>query len=160
MNKSELKPVINEKTYWDELKIGQQCSYGHYHVTEQEIIDFAKQYDPMEFHIDSQKAKSSAIGALCASGIHTLGIMQRLTFDNIYTHWHIVAGRELRKCQFRLPVFVNDYLAVNMTIINLTVDSRADRGNVELKLIVKNTEGKTVLEVEGEIVLQRRPNVQ
>ena len=83
--------------------------------------------------------------------------MQRLTFDNIYAHWHIVAGRELRRCQFRLPVFVNDYLTVNMSIINLTADTRTNRGNVELKLNVINAEGKTVLEVEGEIVLQRRP---
>jgi len=34
---------------------------------------------PMEFHVDPEKAKLSPIGALCASGIHTLGIMQRLT---------------------------------------------------------------------------------
>lgn len=162
INESALKSAKieqNQKIYWDELNEGEQFSYGHYQVTEHEIIDFAKRYDPMEFHVDPEKAKLSPIGALCASGIHTLGIMQRLTFDNIYANWHIVAGRELRKCHFRLPVFVNDSLTVNMTIAKLSVDTRIDRGNAELKFEVKNAKGKTVLEVEGEIVLQRFPNI-
>ena len=150
-------PLKTEKTYWDDLKEGEQFSYGHYQVTEHEIIDFAKRYDPMEFHVDPEKAKLSPLGALCASGIHTLGIMQRLTFDNIYKNWHVVAGKELRKCQFRLPVLVNDYLTVNMTIVSLSADIRIGRGNAELKFDVKNTKGCTVLEVEGEIILQRQP---
>lgn len=144
-----------EKNYWDELSKGQEYSYGQYQVSEQEIIDFAKRFDPMEFHTDPEKAKLSPLGALCASGIHTLGIMQRLTFDNIYKNWHIVAGKELRKCQFLRPVFVNDTLTVSMTIINLTPDLRADRGNTELKFVVKNTKEQAVLEVQGEIVLLR-----
>jgi len=161
INKSAVKSATieqNKKIYWDELKEGEQFSYGHYQVSEHEIIDFAKRYDPMEFHIDPEKAKLSPIGALCASGIHTLGIMQRLTFDNIYANWHIVAGRELRKCHFRQPVFVNDCLTVNMTIVKLSEDTRIDRGNAQLIFKVKNAKGSTVLEVEGEIVLQRSPN--
>ncbi|KGJ88899.1 MaoC family dehydratase [Colwellia psychrerythraea] len=153
------KTTLNRKIYWDDLTEGEQFSYGHYQVTAHEIIEFATRYDPMEFHVDPEKAKVSPIGALCASGIHTLGIMQRLTFDNIYVNWHIVAGRELRKCQFRLPVLVNDCLTVNMTIVKLSEDTRIDRGNAALTFDVKNAKGKTVLEVEGEIVLQRTPSV-
>lgn len=152
------KTVVNRKTYWDELIEGEQFSYGHYQVSEHEIIDFAKRYDPMEFHVDPEKAKLSPIGSLCASGIHTLGITQRLTYDHIYANWHIVAGRELRKCQFRLPVFVDDCLTVNMTIVKLSEDTRIDRGNAALTFEVKNAKGNTVLEVEGEIVLQRSPS--
>ena len=147
------------KIYWNDLKEGEQYSYGSYQITEQEIIEFAQRYDPMEFHVDPEKARSSPIGALCASGIHTLGIMQRLTFDNIYTNWHIVAGRELSRCHFRLPVFVNDSLTVNMIIKKLTADFHHDRGHAELKFDVRNAKGKTVLEVEGEIVLQRLPSL-
>lgn len=144
------------KIYWDELSEGQEYSYGQYQVSEQEIIDFAKRFDPMDFHIDPEKAKSSPLGALCASGIHTLGIMQRLTFDNIYKNWHMVAGKELAKCQFLRPVFVNDTLSVTMTIISLTPDFRADRGKVNIKFLVKNAKEQAVLAVEGEIVLQRK----
>lgn len=161
MNKSILtsgSKIKSQKIYWDELKEGEQFSYGSYQVTEREIIDFARQYDPMDFHIDPEKAKASPIGALCASGIHTLGIMQRLTFDNIYANWHIVAGREFRKCQFRLPVVANDCLTVHMKIVKLSLDSRIDRGNAELAIDVTNASGRTVLELEGEIILQRQPN--
>ena len=156
INSTENNSTQKDKIYWDDLKEGQKCSYGQYKVSEKEIIDFAKRFDPMEFHTDPDKAKLSPLGALCASGIHTLGIMQRLTFDNIYKNWHIVAGKELRKCQFLRPVFVNDTLAVTMKIISLQVDIRTDRGSAELNFVVKNAKQQPVLEVQGEIILMRK----
>ena len=147
-----------EKVYWDDLKVGEELAYGQYTVNEKEIIDFAKRYDPMEFHTDPEKAKLSPLGELCASGIHTLGIMQRLTFDHVYRNWHIVAGKELTRCQFLRPVFVNDILAVTMKVISLKSDTRNNRGSVELNLVVTNAKFQPVLEVQGEIILLKKTN--
>lgn len=151
-------PIAKKKVYWDELIEGQQLSYGQYQVSEKEIIAFAKRFDPMDFHTDPEKAKLSPLGALCASGIHTLGIMQRLTFDHIYKHWHIVAGKELSKCQFLRPVFVNDTLSVNMKIIRLQAESHAKRGSAEINFVVINAQQQPVLEVQGEIILLKNNN--
>jgi acyl dehydratase len=145
-----------DKTYWDDLTVGQQYSYGSYLMTEQEIITFAKSYDPMEFHTDPEKAKASPLGVLCASGIHTLAIKQRLSFDNVFKYWHIVAGKCLRQCQFIRPVLVNDTLSAQMTILKLDASNHVNRGIVILKVQIMNQKQQAVLEVEGELVLLKR----
>ena len=149
--------AVNEKVYWDDLELGQQFNFGKYHISEQEIIDFALRYDPMEFHTDPQKAKLSPIGVLCASGIHTIGIMQRLTYDNIYKNWHMVAGKELSSCRFIRPVVPDDTLAVTMTVKEIHQGNRADRGLINLAFALTNIHQQVVLEVDGLIVMLKRP---
>jgi len=149
--------AVTEKTYWNDLELGQQFHFGEYHVSEEEIIDFALRYDPMEFHTDPHKARLSPIGVLCASGIHTIGIMQRLTYDNIYKNWHIVAGKELSSCRFIRPVVPNDTLAVTMIVKEVYQGNRADRGLINLAFALTNSHEQVVLEVEGLIVMLKRP---
>jgi len=149
--------AVNEKVYWDDLELDQQFNFGDYHVSEEEIIDFALRYDPMEFHTDPQKAKQSPIGVLCASGIHTIGIMQRLTYDNIYKNWHMVAGKELSSCRFIRPVVPNDTLSVSMTVKELHRGNRDDRGVISLAFALSNSYQQVVLEVEGRLVMLKRP---
>jgi len=148
--------AVNEKVYWDDLALGQQFNFGEYYVSEEEIIDFALRYDPMEFHTDPKKAKLSPIGVLCASGIHTIGIMQRLTYDNIYKNWHMVAGKELSSCRFIRPVMPNDTLAVTMIVKDIHQGNRSDRGLINLAFSLTNSHQQVVLEVEGLIVMLKR----
>lgn len=146
-----------DKKYWNDLIPGQQYAYGEYQVSEQEIIAFAKNYDPMEFHTDPEKAKASPLGVLCASGVHTLAIKQRLSFDNVFKYWHIVAGKSLRQCQFIRPVLVNDIISATMTILELDDSSQPHQGIVVIKVQVKNHKQQVVLKVEGEVVLLKKP---
>jgi acyl dehydratase len=148
--------IASEKKYWDELQVGEEFTFGQYAVSEKEIIDFATRFDPMEFHTDPEKAKQSPLGALCASGIHTLAIMQRLSFDHVFKNLHIVAGKELRRCQFLRPVFVDNILSVIVKVISLSEGNRKDRGNVKFDIIVNNADFQPVLEVQGEMVILKK----
>lgn len=156
INSVESSFTNTDKKYWDDLVPGQQHCYGSYHMSEKEIIAFAKDYDPMEFHIDAEKAKASPLGVLCASGIHTLAVKQRLSFDNVFKYWHIVAGKSLRQCQFIRPVLVNDIITANMTILTRQESSHPKQGIVVIKVQLLNQHQQTVLKVEGEIVLLKR----
>jgi len=144
------------KLYWDDLSVGQQFSFGDYGVSEAEIIEFGQRFDPMEFHTDLAKAKASPLGGLCASGIHTLAIMQRLAFDNVYRYWHVVAGKQLKSCHFLAPVFVDDQLSVTLTLTRLTPSKRGGRGDVEMSYVVKNQKQQSVLSVTAIMVLLSR----
>ena len=53
---------------FESFKVGQKQNFGAYKVTKNEIIEFAKKYDPQFFHLDEEAAKSSLFGGLCASG--------------------------------------------------------------------------------------------
>ena len=60
--------------YFEDAKIGTSCTAGPYLVTKNEIIQFARQYDPVPRHIDEEAAARSVFGGLTASSAHTLSI--------------------------------------------------------------------------------------
>ncbi|MFP5468894.1 MAG: MaoC/PaaZ C-terminal domain-containing protein, partial [Alphaproteobacteria bacterium] len=59
------------KYYWEDFVPGEVAQFGAYHVTKEEIIEFASEYDPQPMHIDEEGAKKSFMGGLCASGWHS-----------------------------------------------------------------------------------------
>ena len=65
--------------YWEDIEIGTRRDLGTYTFTEQEIIRFAKKYDPQAFHVDTEAAKQSIFGGLIASGWHTAAIWMKLS---------------------------------------------------------------------------------
>ena len=75
--------------YLDDLEIGMTFESDQYTITEEEIITFAKQYDPIYFHVDPEAAKQSEFGGLIASGWNTAGIAQRLSVQGFM---HKIAG--------------------------------------------------------------------
>ncbi len=65
--------------YWEDVEIGTRRDLGTYTFTEDEIIRFAKKYDPQIFHVDPEAAKQSIFGGLIASGWHTAAIWMKLS---------------------------------------------------------------------------------
>ncbi len=64
--------------YWEEVEIGRRRELGTYTFSEEEIIRFAKKYDPQPFHVDPEAAKRSIFGGIIASGWHTAAIWMKL----------------------------------------------------------------------------------
>jgi acyl dehydratase len=64
--------------YWEDVEIGTRRELGDYTFSEEEIIRFARKYDPQPFHIDAQAAKRSIFGGIIASGWHTAAIWMKL----------------------------------------------------------------------------------
>lgn len=65
--------------YWEDIQIGTRRDLGTYTFTQEEIIHFAKKYDPQVFHVDPEAAKQSIFGGLIASGWHTAAIWMKLS---------------------------------------------------------------------------------
>jgi acyl dehydratase len=59
------------RLYFEEAEVGNKRTAGPYLVSKNEIIEFAKKYDPQPFHIDEKAAASSVFAGLTASGAHT-----------------------------------------------------------------------------------------
>ncbi len=66
-----------------EENLGQDLVIGSYTFTTEEIVDFARKYDPQPFHLDSEAAKNSVFGGLCASGWHTTAVFMKLNVMSI-----------------------------------------------------------------------------
>ncbi|MFQ0813516.1 dehydratase [Brucella anthropi] len=66
-----------------EENLGKNLIIGSYRFTAEEIIDFARKYDPQPFHLDAEAAKESVFGGLCASGWHTTAVFMKLNVASI-----------------------------------------------------------------------------
>lgn len=64
--------------YFEDFRRGDTFDLGTRRVLEDEIIDFARQFDPQPFHIDPERAIDSFFGGLVASGWHTTALCMRL----------------------------------------------------------------------------------
>lgn len=69
---------------------------GTHTVTRDEIVDFARKWDPQGFHVDDATAEGGTFGEVIASGAHIFAVLQRLSVEAAYRHWAVVAGRAVR----------------------------------------------------------------
>jgi acyl dehydratase len=92
------------RLFAEDLAVGEPYRLGSHEVTLDEIVAFAERWDPQEFHIDADRAATSPLGVLCASGIHTQAIMQRLSARGLLRNVAVVAGRAMRSMRLTVPV--------------------------------------------------------
>ena len=67
--------------YFEDLKAGDRFKSGTYKVTEEQIVSFAREFDPQPFHLDPAVARQTMFKSLIASGWHTAAIFAREAAD-------------------------------------------------------------------------------
>src|SRR5260370_37000874 len=107
---AEDKPMAN--LYFEEAEIGTSCTAGPYLVTKSEIIQFAKQYDPVPRHIDEEASARSIFRGLTACSAHTFSIFILLT-TRLQPRLHVLAG--MGWDELRLPNAVRPDDALDLT---------------------------------------------
>jgi acyl dehydratase len=116
--------------YANDIVPGTVSDLGHYQVGQQEMIDFALQWDPQGFHTDQDVASTGSFGGVIASGIHTLAILHRMSVLAVQRHWAVVAGVELRSVRFLAPVRPGANLRGTLRIDSVSIDTTRGRGLV------------------------------
>ncbi|GAC68587.1 MaoC/PaaZ C-terminal domain-containing protein [Gordonia soli] len=142
--------------YAEDITVGETRRFGKHSVSEAELVDFAREWDPQSFHIDRAAAESGVYGGLIASGIHTLAIGQRLAVDAVYAQWHVIAGRRLVEVRFLRPVRVGDTLSGTNTVREVAVDDKG-RAQVANDVVLVNQADKPVLSMTVEVLVRARP---
>src|SRR5690606_39852951 len=106
-------------SYFEDLQVGSSVSLGSHTFSREEIVDFARKYDPQPFHLNEDAAQQSLFGALCASGWHTGAVWLRLVIDHRRREAELIRFRGERparygpspgfeKLRWLKPVFVGD----------------------------------------------------
>ena len=107
--------------YFDDLPVGYRFETGQRSLTQDEIIEFAQQYDSQPFHTDPEAAKDSIYGGLIASGVQTMGIGLRLILEsNVWTD-SSMGSPGLDAVRFVRPVRPDDTLRVEGEVLALVV---------------------------------------
>jgi acyl dehydratase len=152
--------VPPDQRYFEDYTPGQVYELGTVTVSEAEIIDFARQFDPQYFHIDPEKAKSSRFGGIIASGWHTIGVTMRLYVDHFLSHVASLASPGIDEIRWPNPVRPGDILKVRVSVLEARPSgSKPDRGVVRAKIEAINQRDEQVLSMIGISILGRRERV-
>src|SRR5688572_11242050 len=130
---------------FEDFAPGQVYELGSKTVTEEEIVDFARRFDPQPFHIDAEAAKDSDFGGLIASGWHTGAMWMRMYVDNVLG----TASRGspgIEELRWLAPVRPGDTLTGTLTVLD-TAPSERDptRGTVRIRAEMTNGDGVVVM---------------
>ncbi|MBV8751003.1 MAG: MaoC family dehydratase [Candidatus Eremiobacteraeota bacterium] len=140
--------------YLEDFVAGSVAEAGSVLVTEDEVLDFARRYDPQPFHTDPEAAKNWPYGGLIASGWHTAAMMMRLVVDNFIDGETSLGSPGLGPIRWKLPVRPGDVLRVRARVLdNRRSQSKPDRGTVTLEVEVLNQRDEVVMTVENWIAL-------
>jgi len=143
--------------YFEDLKLGDIFGTPTHTVTAEEIVTFARQYDPQSFHTDAVAAKTSLFGQLVASGWHTAAVSMGLMVKGDMKLDGGVIGRGVDQLRWPRPTLPGDTLRVEMTVTEIDpMPSRTGRGRVKLSCRTLNQNGDPVQEMTARLLVQRR----
>ena len=147
---------MRELLYLEDLTVGQRFKTGVHPLSAEEIITFARNYDPQPFHTDPQAAKGSFFAGLAASGWHTGAISMRLQVESgpPLAGGMIGASVELTWPQ---PTRPGDILRVESEILEVSPSrSRPDRGFITLKSQTLNQKDEVLQLQTSKLLVWRR----
>lgn len=144
-------------TYMEDLAVGQKFTAGPIEVTADEVIAFAKKFDPQDFHLDPEKAKDTVFGEHVASGWHTAALTMRMIVDSSPKMKGGMIGRHIEKLNWMRAVKPGDKLYFEGEILEIRPSgSDPTRGVMRVKNTTKNQHGKPVLQMESVVLVPRK----
>lgn len=146
--------------WFEDFTPGQVIPLGSYVLQREEIIEFARRYDPQPFHLDEAAARASDFGGLAASGWNTASVWMRLYVDAVLSD---AAGRGspgVEQLRWWVPVRPGDVLRGTLRVEAAAPSARrADRGTVHFTGELHNGEDVRVMSLRARAFFDRRTAV-
>jgi acyl dehydratase len=144
--------------YWEDFVVGETVELGSYEVTREEILEFARRYDPQPFHVDEEAAAAGPFGGLAASGWHTAAMFMRLFVDGLLLSSASMGSPGIEELRWTAPVRPGDLLTGRVRAIEAyPSERRPDRGTVITHCELLNQDGAVVMTMRGRGFFRRRP---
>jgi acyl dehydratase len=147
------------KYYWEDLTPGRVFETATRTLSEEDIVRFAREYDPQSYHTDAQAARGSPFGGLIASGWQTCGVTMRLMCDGYLLETSCAGSPGLEELRWLKPVRPGDTLRLKSTVLEATPSAKQpNRGTVLFLWETLNQHGEVVLSMRGrQLFLRRAP---
>jgi acyl dehydratase len=144
--------------YFEDVQVGEIQRFGRYEVTREEIIEYARQFDPQPFHVDEAAAKASTFGGLIASGWHTGAMLIRMINDHAIPGAATTGALGFDDLKWLKPVRPGDVLSVETRVIDKTESrSRPEIGVVKIESQVLDQRGEVKMSLISLVLYRRRP---
>lgn len=136
--------------YWEDFKVGEVEQIGGRLVSKDEILEFARQFDPQSIHVDEAAARQSMYGGLIASGWHTCALVMRMMCDAYLLESVSVGSPGIDNLKWLKPVRPGDTIRAQRTTLETRVSkSKPDIGIVNNLWEVFNQHGEMVMSMQG-----------
>lgn len=140
--------------YFEDIELGSSRTSGEMFLAEEDVIRFAREWDPQPFHVDVEAARRSQFGGLTACGVHVFCIASRLTHD--FKPLALIAGLK-QEVEFPNPARPGDRLKLTGRCVGKRPsESKPDRGILTFESEVTNQNGVLVLRMTSTLLVRRR----
>ena len=158
MDVDQTDPVSQDLLFYEDIDVGARQSFGHYQVTREEVLEFARKYDPQSFHLDDDAAATTHFGRISASGWHTCAMTMRMMVDNMNANRQAGLGSPgLDNLRWLKPVFPGDTLRCESEILEKRLSaSRPEMGLFKSKGVTFNQNDEPVLELISNGMIRTR----
>ena len=145
--------------YFEDIVVGQETYFGSYEVTREEVIDFARKYDPQPFHLSDEAAAKTHFGRLAASGWHTCAMSMAVIARHVVdTEQAGLGSPGVDELRWLRPVYPGDTLHVHSKIVEVRPSrSKPEIGSFRSGTTVSNQDGVPVLTFTSIVLMRRRP---
>jgi acyl dehydratase len=152
---------MTERLYFENFHAGQVFTLGTHRISAEEIIAFAREFDPQPQHIDPVAAKASILGGLAASGWHLCGLSMRMMVDGLFARAASMGSPGIDEVQWRKPVYAGDLLQLQTEVLGTRESSRPDRGYIRMRFTLsrlgKSGEAQLVMMFVSSVIMGRKP---
>ena len=145
--------------YFEDFAVGERTEFGHYDVTREEVLEFARKYDPQPFHLSDEAAAKTHFGRMSASGWHTAAMTMAVIARHVVADQQSSLGSPgIDELRWLKPVYPGDRLTVSGEILEMTPSrSKPHIGTLRTRTNVTNQDGVAVMRYDSIVMLQRRP---
>lgn len=146
--------------YFEDMEVGAETIFGDYDVTREEVLEFARKYDPQPFHLSDDAAAKTHFGRLAASGWHTCAMTMAVIVRHLSEDRQAGLGSPgVDELRWLKPVYPGDRLTVSGKILEKTPSrSKPEIGSIRTETIVTNQDGVRVMRFISIVLMLRRPS--
>lgn len=153
----EFSTAIDDR-YLEDYTEGTRYSFGEESVNADEIMEFARRYDPQSIHTDPEAAAAGPFGGLIASGWQTAALMMRLFADNYLTSVASLASPGIDELRWVRPLRPDDRLTLICETTGVRPSrTKPDRGILTTDATLVNQDGDPILTATAMNMVARRP---
>lgn len=144
--------------FFDDIDVGTKIEHGSVEVSREEVLEFARKYDPQPFHLSDEAAAKTPFGKIAASGWNTAALVMRVLVDSWSDKGLTGVGSPgLDELRWLKPVYPGDTLHVSSEVVDKRASrSRPQIGSVWSDIIVTNQHGEQVMRYRSIVMMLRK----
>jgi acyl dehydratase len=144
--------------YWEDFHVGDEAVHGTHEITEEEIVRFAREFDPQPFHVDPEAAAGGPFGGLIASGWHTAALYMGMLVRSLLLDSASLGSSGVEELRWLVPVRPGDALTARSRIVDAwPSESNPSRGTIVGEHELVNQRGDVVMRLRARSQMARRP---